>query len=609
MHRFSGKKFNDFKDQKHIDFEFTRSLFFVTGIIQGFSSKKKQIMKLGGDISSMAEQYAATKKTAFWIASILCVLLAIHVVASTHVTHYDTTDLGLLTKLPITFWIGLSFLGILLYVSRKSERRTVIVVALISSYLFGIPVLIRENKAEWLMLSYRLSSQGVHLLSEGHLALGSLNPWDFRNWPGFFYFTAFISSSTGLPATALSDYFPLITIALLGVFTYSILRLRLNTLHSSLGALWFIGSFWTSQHYFSPQGFAYVIYFAIVLLLAKLFFTKNNQGIAFPLSIIFMFTATVASHFLTSFMILGSVVAIYTLYKILPLKVKIHPFYSIATSLLLASIFFSYQLVVVPLSFSDIIEVLIKELSRQETHLSYISQTRIIGSTSYLLELVGTYSITIINVVIVIFAILTTAWGLLFHKKETKHDVFWIALIIVAGVFGVSMKYGGYEAIQRSFMFMLLPACYFSIKFLSKKPRILILLLLILVFIHIPAVYSAEMFMMVPTSEFKGIAFRAEYVPPDAPFFYSLPGGEGKQISIFGSLWFPHMSSLPSPELVKKTIRGAEFIMSSNLQKNFYLYFFGVDPLENLNFDDRNSRIYDNEGFRIYARAFLSPNP
>jgi len=566
-------------------------------------------------MSSMAKQYAVTRKTAFWIASILSVLLlAIHVVASTHVTHYDTTDLGLLTKLPLTFWIGLSCLGVLLYVSRKSERRTLIVVALISFYLFGIPTLIRENKAESLWISYPLSSQGVRLLSEGHLALGSLNPWDFRNWPGFFYFTAFISSSTGLPATVLSDYFPLLTIALLGVITYSILRLQLNTLHSSLGALWFIGSFWTSQHYFGPQGFAYVIYFTLILLLAKLFFIKNKQSIAFPLSIIFMFTATVASHLLTSFMILEGVVAIYTLYKILRLKIKIHPFYSIATILLLASIFFSYQLLVTQRSFYTIAELLYEKISRGETPLYYTAllQTRIVGSTSYLLELVGTYSITIINVVIAISAILTTALGLLFHKKETKHYVFWIAWIIAAGISGVSIKYG-FEAIQRAFMFALLPTCYFSIRLLSKKPGILILVLMILVFVHIPAHYSAEMYMLVPTSEFKGFAFHAEHIPPTAKFFYSLPSRysisykeiKGEQTYILASYQDP----LPSPEFVNKKIGEAEFIISSNLQKIYYLYFWAVDPLEHFNFDDHHNRIYDNEGFRIYGRAFLSPHP
>lgn len=61
---------------------------------------------LVGDMSSMGEQHAVTRKTGFWIAGILTVLLlAVYVLASTQVTRYDTTDLGLLTKLPITFWM------------------------------------------------------------------------------------------------------------------------------------------------------------------------------------------------------------------------------------------------------------------------------------------------------------------------------------------------------------------------------------------------------------------------------------------------------------------------------------------------------------------------
>jgi hypothetical protein len=245
------------------------------------------------------------------------------------------------------------------------------------------------------------------------------------------------------------------------------------------------------------------------------------------------------------------------------------------------------------------------QISQGETHLSTISQTRIIGSTVYMLDMVSAYSITIINVAVAILAILTIALGLLFHKKEAKRDVFWIAWIIVAGIFGVSVYYGG-EAINRAFMFMLLPTCYFAVKFLSKKLGILILVLMILIFIHIPAHYTAEMRTYVPTSELKGTAFYAKYAPSTAPFFYEnlvfLPDNEnftGTQINIRGTVTF---YSLPSQELVNETAGKAAFIISSNLQKNLYLYFFGVDLLEHLNLDDHYNRIYDNEEYRVYAR-------
>lgn len=247
---------------------------------------------------------------------------------------------------------------------------------------------------------------------------------------------------------------------------------------------------------------------------------------------------------------------------------------------------------------------MVEEISQQETHLLTVSQPRIVRSISYLLDLVGTYSITIINVVIAVFAVLKIALALLFHKKEPKNDVFWISLVIPAGIFGVSMKYGGYEAIQRGFMFMLLPACYFSVKFLSKKLRILILVLIILIFIHIPADYSSEVYTMVPTSEFEGAAFYAEYIPPAASFFYSLPISyykniEGKHAQKYIRSRF---HSLPSHEFVTETVGQAAFLMSSDLQRNYYLYFWGFDPLEDLSLDDHCNRMYDSEGFHIYAR-------
>lgn len=523
------------------------------------------------------------------------------------VTQYDAYNLGLLSKLPVTFWIGLSFLGILLYLSTKFERRTVIVVVvvvLILFYLFGIPVLIRENKAEYLAISYWLSSKGAHLTSIGHLDFSTIDPWDNVNWPGFFLISSFLSSSSGLPATVFSDYFPLLTIVLLGIFTYSILRLRLSASYSSLGALWVIASLWTGQHYFSPQATAYVIYFAIFLLLAK-FFLANKQNMAFLFSIIFLFTAAVITHLLTSFVIMVGVIAVYALYKIFHQRGKMAPFYSISVCILLATIFFAYQTLVIQRTFYEITKTLISQILGQETPISISLRARAGGSTSLLLQLVGTYSITIISVVIAIVAILATTLGILFHKKEAKNDLFWIALIIIAGILGVSIVYGD-EAINRAFMFMLLPTSYFAIKFLSKKRAVLILVLVVLTFLNIPALYSSQNYVYVPTSELKGCAFYNTHAPPNAPFFYEpispfLPYGVNN-LTLISLTVIAGIHSLPSLELVNETTRECQFIISSNLLKNFYLYFYGVDPLENLNLDDHNSRVYDNEGFQLYAR-------
>jgi hypothetical protein len=552
----------------------------------------------------LAERHAVTKKNVFWLASILIVLLlAIYIMVSTQVTQYNSSDLGLLTKLPITFWIGLSYLGALLYLGRGSERRTIIVVILISFYLFAIPVLMRENKAEGTGISYFFSYQGTRLLSTGHLNFNNLDSLNLLNWPGFFILAGFLSTSSGLQVTIFADYFPLLTMALLGIMAFKTLRLRLNTVLSSFGVLLFIASFYTGQNYFSPQGVAYIIYFALFFLLAKLFFTRK-QNAAFSLIIPVLFIGLVTMHLLTSFVVVCGVFAVYILYRIFSQKSKM-VFYSIVTCLLLLSIFLAYQGLVITQSFSGIAELLFSQFSRGETHLSTVSQGRAARSPALLLTLFSTYSITIVIVVAAAIAILTTIIGILIFKKEkARNDLFWTAWIIVAGVIGVSVFYGG-EAIERAFILMLLPTCYFIVKFLSRKPQILILFIILIAFLQIPAHYTRDNFTYVPTSELNGTAFYARCATPGASFFYETnlasfppPGAKGIQVNIQN---IAGVNSLPSSELVNYTIGKADYVISSSEQRNLYQYFYGIDLLQNLSFDDHYNRVYDNEGFQIYA--------
>jgi hypothetical protein len=554
----------------------------------------------------MAGRHARTEKNLLWIVSILVVLLfAIHVLLFTEVTQYDSNDLGIVTKLPITFWIGLSYLGLLLYAGRKSGLRIIVVAVLISFYLFGIPMLISQNKALFFGgISSFFSYSGTQLFSEGHIQSGSIYSLHPFNWPGFFIVAGFISSSSRLPLTLFVDYFPLVTIALLGVLAYKTLRLRLDTLAASFGALWFIASFYTGQIYFSPQGIAYVLFFSIFLLLAKLFFAKK-QNIGFPLVVLVLFMGLVTTHLLTSLVLAIGVITVYALCRVFPQKRKIVVFYSFTTCILLITIFFAYQSLVITHSFSGIVELFYSQFTHGETQIAAISQSQSVSSPALQLTKFGSYSITIINVVIAAVAILTTAMGVLLYKKEeAKNELFWIAWIIIAGIIGLSVYYGG-EAIERAFILMLLPICYFAAKFFSKIPRILILVLVIIVFLSIPALYGTSNYSYVPMSELKGGAFMTKYAPYGASFFYETnlaflgPGITGTQLNI---QQIANANSIPSSKQVNLTIGKADFVICSSEQKNFYQFFYGVDPLENLSLNDHYNRVYDSENFQIYAR-------
>ena len=547
---------------------------------------------------------AASKKNIFWIASFLIVaILAIQVLAFTSVTQYNPSDLGLLTKLPITFWIGLSYLVLLLYLGRKSGLRTLVVATLIFFFLFGIPVLVRENKAEYLALSYGFSSQGPQLLHSGRLQFGALDVLSNFNWPGFFIFSGVLSGYTGLPVTLFADYFPLLTMSLLGIIAYRTLRLQLDMLSSSFGTLWFIASFWVTQYYFAPQGIAYLLYFAIFLLLAKLFLSKK-QNVVLSLSVLVLFAALVSTHLLTAFAVTCGVVAVYVLSKVFPQNRKMAAFYSITTCILLLSIFLAYQALVITHSFSGIIELIYRQLSQGETQLSVISQGRAYISPALQLQLYGSYGITIINGIIAAIAFLITALGILLHRREGRGDLFWIAWIILAVLIGVTIFYGG-EVIQRAFILMLLPTSYFAAKFFSKKPRVMVLVLIAIVFLQIPAHYSWENWVYVPTSEIKGTGFYQTHAPSNAWFLYESDigsfdaGFNGVLRSI--ALVTPR-GSIPDFKVINNIAGQAEFIISSNEMKNFYQFFYGVNLLENLSLIEKYNILYDNEAFQIYAR-------
>jgi hypothetical protein len=102
----------------------------------------------------------------------------------------------------------------------------------------------------------------------------------------------------------------------------------------------------------------------------------------------------------------------------------------------------------------------------------------------------------------------------------------------------------------------------------------------------------------------KGGAFYRSNAPGNESFFYEktsldfrVPNGTGK---IFYTPIDP--LHLPNLEVLNWTVWQAKFIIASSMQENNYLYYHGMNPIENLSLDYHFSQVYDNDGFRIYAR-------
>jgi len=220
-------------------------------------------------------------------------LLSLHALFSTSITSYNTADWGLLLRLPLTFWIGLSLLGVMLYFSKNSERKIAIVGILLFFFLFVIPLLVVENKAAWTSISYSRAYQVDFVLSAGHIQFSTIDPWELMNWPGFFFISACVSAITGLSTIFLADVFPLFVLAFIGIVTYAVLKLKFSSIFSLLGSLLVLASFYTGQEYFSPQATAFILYLAILLLVGKLFFTKSrSNSLVLCIFILFIAAAT-----------------------------------------------------------------------------------------------------------------------------------------------------------------------------------------------------------------------------------------------------------------------------------------------------------------------------
>jgi hypothetical protein len=311
---------------------------------------------------------------------------------------------------------------------------------------------------------------------------------------------------------------------------------------------------------------------------------------------------------LTSFFILASIIALYVIHRILRWRLNFSSLFFINVILLFALIFFIYQTMVIPNTFSNVATVLFDQLSADNTHLVALTQGRAVGSPPLMMQIMGTYSLTIVNAIVGVLAIVATTLGVLFRKKEWRLEVFWIPWIIAAGVIGVSVWYGG-EAINRALMFMLIPVSYFAMKFLRKKPRILVVCLIILIILYFPARYCAVNYTYAPTTELRGVSFYTYHAPSNASLFYEalVPVGPplgpeitGQIISIARVVGF---YSLPSSNDVNYLTGQAQYIISSTELRNFYEYFYGVNLIENVSSSAQYRLLYDNGDFEVYSHT------
>jgi hypothetical protein len=169
--------------------------------------------------------------------------------------------------------------------------------------------------------------------------------------------------------------------------------------------------------------------------------------------------------------------------------------------------------------------------------------------------------------------------------------------------FAFGGEYGAVEAYQRAFMFGLVPIAFLAIRFLGSRPRVLLPLLVILLFLNIPAQYGSDTFRSATNSQLTGTAFIADKTPDG---IYLIGGftlyiryhEPTKRYTVLDIGLSPPFTNMPNSTYLNHMLTIADYVLVCDLQHNLNIFYIGRDPLEEANFTYFD-RIYDNGGFLL----------
>jgi hypothetical protein len=413
---------------------------------------------------------------------------------------------------------------------------------------------------------------------------------------------------TGLPDFVIVKAFPLFAIASYVLFAALILRIKMRTSYALLGGAWILASFFIRQHYFGPQGFAYIHFLMALLVASWLFFTESGHKSTLTALLLFLLLVTTLTHPLTSLMLLIVMVSAYLTCRFITKKSTTLVFTLCLISVLL---WLGYNAYFATGFFNLTTENMIDVLFGERSLGIYAESSRLIGSRAMLYNFVASWGTVILGGAIAGLSALRILVRTLRKRgiPDMDYPVFISLLLIMLAVFSFSVEYGEIEAYQRAFMFGLVPLSYLCIDLLAKKNKLIVLLLAVLIFLNIPAQYGSDAYRLATDSTLDGAAFFARYTPEKVNLIarftlYIRYYDPVKQIAVPSlGIHFPY-TSLPNSTSVNRAfleaLKQTDYVILSGLEKNFYLFYLGSNPLERINFDDRCNRVYDDSRYWVF---------
>jgi hypothetical protein len=473
------------------------------------------------------------------------------------------------------------------------------------SFLFIAPAIVKVPV--WLSNSYYPYAESSLIDASGHLVdRPSAALFSYHEWPIFLYLASVVKITTGIGDELLLKYFPIVTISLYGLLAFLVLKSKLRAEYAVVGAAWLLASYWLRQQYFGPQGIAYILFLAAFLLITWIFFDERGSKRILMGLFLFVFALLTLTHVLTAFMCITLLVALYISQRFFIKRLSSH-----LTKLITFSVvfFFFYNLFFTGNFFQFAIQRM-HESVLSITGGSFVSEaSRVIGSPANRLNYYSSWGLVLISAGIALVSLILIARKFLSREKLSKegYTVFCGLSLIFFVVYGITLQYGLHEAYQRAFMFGLVPLTFLCINLLKNKPKLLLGVLAVLIFLNIPAQYGSDSFRLSTAQELAGSKFFATFSPQNTSCFdefslYVRYYDPAKNVTFETIVASAPSVRAPNETFVAEKLSKVSYVISSQLEDNYYQYYLGNNPLNQASLG-RFNRVYDDGGFLIFGKT------
>ena len=550
------------------------------------------------------------KKYILWVLVVVVLFLAYATLKNNLITGYTASDWGIVSRLPVIFWTGLGLIITLIFLGRKSTLFLGISAGLLLLYLYAIPTLVNENGIEFASASYFLYGEGLSVAEEGRLVTDvTTHMARYHDWPAFLYLSGILSQVTGSSTFALPHYLPIFNAAFLGLFSFTILRIGLETKLAIIGAMWVLASNFQPHLAFLPQGMGIILTLPLFFLLARQYYSGSVSPL-FYILIILLFGALTITHALSALSMAIAAISIYFLNRVFKGEGNI----GFIIPGILVLIFLAYSIYVIFPGFKLGVWAIYGTITGEggQTPVQPLFRFGVATSHYYDWTLALNYVILALNVLIGGLAIL---YALVGGKSTRAYHAFWVGWLV--GLLAVgSIAYGG-EGYLRAFSLGLIPVAFLCVSLLSRRQTVLLIILSIIIILNIPAHYGnlTGTQRTVTSADLAARNVYAKYTPVEATYFYQITTHawavdpvRAKSPAI--ALLFPPTSPVPEPIIggagvgppEEVVLEAADYIIDSDEQREEFKYFIGYDFLERLNLYFWGDRWYDNGHARIYKR-------